>query len=494
MGSLSFDKSPRNKPQTPVQRPTAPAVKINNFSLFDLFKVGIGPSSSHTVGPMIAANRFVKELEQLAQLHSVKKATVELFGSLAATGVGHGTDIACIVGLEGHLPDTVDPNEVKRIAGGVKASHELALGKFRHIRFNWDEDLIFHNDQTLPEHPNGMTFTAKGENDAILHRRTYFSIGGGFVVAKDESAAIDENFTPPYHFTSGKALLELCKEHEKTIAELVLENELARLKITTPSATMEILEQQIDLIWREMAECMNRGMSNTGKLPGGLSLQRRAKKMHDAIIKRAEEGEQEDSDDWVNLFAMAVSEENAAGGRIVTSPTNGAAGVIPAVIGYYDKFVPDHNKEGIRTFLATAAAIGSLYKYNASISAAEVGCQGEIGVACSMAAAGLCAAKGGTVEQVENAAEIGMEHNLGLTCDPIQGLVQVPCIERNTMGAVKAINAARLALRGDGLHYVSLDSVIKTMYETGKDMNTKYKETSTGGLAQNSIPINHVDC
>ncbi|WP_407334050.1 L-serine ammonia-lyase [Enterovibrio sp. 27052020O] len=465
-----------------------------SHSMFDLFKIGVGPSSSHTVGPMLASARFASALRELEQLHSVETVRVELYGSLALTGKGHATDVACVMGLMGEWPDTINSDDIPTMAAMVKGSKELPLDGHRFIPFDWDTDLVFHFDQVLPEHPNGMTLTASGKDGESLLSRTYFSVGGGFVVEKGETDALASDFKPPFPFSSAVELLAHCEKEQKSIAQLMFINELARAKHSDKRATMKTVNAQIDAIWQVMLACIERGIEQDGVLPGGLELKRRAKKLHDCILKKDTDGLPVDTNDWVNMYAMAVNEENAAGGRVVTAPTNGAAGVIPAVLAYYHKFVAPNNIDGIRTFLATAAAIGSLYKTNASISAAEVGCQGEIGVACSMAAAGLAAAMNATPEQIENAAEIGMEHNLGLTCDPINGLVQVPCIERNTMGAVKAINATRLALNGDGSHHVSLDSVIKTMHETGLDMMSKYKETSQGGLATNAIAINVVAC
>ncbi|PKF49844.1 L-serine ammonia-lyase [Enterovibrio nigricans] len=465
-----------------------------SHSMFDLFKIGVGPSSSHTVGPMVASARFAAELREKALLHGVESVKCELYGSLALTGKGHATDVACVMGLMGEWPDSINPDDIPTMSAMVQGSKELPLDGHRFIPFDWEKDVVFHFELVLPEHPNGMTLTAFGTDGDSLFSRTYFSVGGGFVVEKGETDALASDFTPPFPFNSAAVLLAHCKNENKTISELMFINELARAKHHDKQATKKSIDDNVDAIWHVMAECIARGIEQDGVLPGGLSLKRRAKKLHDCIKRKDSDGLPVDSNDWVNMFAMAVNEENAAGGRVVTAPTNGAAGVIPAVLAYYDKFVAPNNAEGIRIFLATAAAIGSLYKTNASISAAEVGCQGEIGVACSMAAAGLAAAMGATPAQIENAAEIGMEHNLGLTCDPINGLVQVPCIERNTMGAVKAINATRLALNGDGEHHVSLDSVIKTMHETGLDMMSKYKETSQGGLATNAIPINVVAC
>ncbi|WP_028022042.1 L-serine ammonia-lyase [Enterovibrio calviensis] len=465
-----------------------------SHSMFDLFKIGVGPSSSHTVGPMLASARFASALRDNELLHSVEKVRVELYGSLALTGKGHATDVACVMGLMGEWPDTINSDDIPTMTAMVKGSKELPLDGHRFIPFDWETDLVFHFDKVLPEHPNGMTLTAFGESDEELLSCTYFSVGGGFVVKKGETDALASDFKPPFPFSSAVELLAHCESEQKSISQIMFLNELARAKHDDKKATINSVNEQVDAIWEVMLACIERGIVEDGVLPGGLELKRRAKKLHDSILKKDTDGLPVDTNDWVNMYAMAVNEENAAGGRVVTAPTNGAAGVIPAVLAYYNKFVSPNNDEGIRTFLATAAAIGSLYKTNASISAAEVGCQGEIGVACSMAAAGLAAAMDATPEQIENAAEIGMEHNLGLTCDPINGLVQVPCIERNTMGAVKAINATRLALSGDGSHHVSLDSVIKTMHETGLDMMSKYKETSQGGLATNAIAINVVAC
>ncbi|MDD1793461.1 L-serine ammonia-lyase [Enterovibrio makurazakiensis] len=465
-----------------------------SHSMFDLFKIGVGPSSSHTVGPMLASARFASALRDQELLHNVEKVRVELYGSLALTGKGHATDVACVMGLMGEWPDTINSDDIPTLAAMVKGSKELPLDGHRFIPFDWEADLVFHFDKVLPEHPNGMTLTAFGKSDEALLSCTYFSVGGGFVVKKGETDALASDFQPPFPFSSAVELLAHCESEKKSIAQIMFINELARAKREDKKATIDTVNEQVDALWQVMFACIERGVAQDGVLPGGLELKRRAKKLHDCILKKDTDGLPVDTNDWVNMYAMAVNEENAAGGRVVTAPTNGAAGVIPAVLAYYNKFVSPNNDEGIRIFLATAAAIGSLYKTNASISAAEVGCQGEIGVACSMAAAGLAAAMDATPEQIENAAEIGMEHNLGLTCDPINGLVQVPCIERNTMGAVKAINATRLALNGDGSHHVSLDSVIKTMHETGLDMMSKYKETSQGGLATNAIAINVVAC
>ncbi|MEH6577083.1 MAG: L-serine ammonia-lyase [Amphritea sp.] len=455
------------------------------LSIFDLYKVGIGPSSSHTVGPVVAANRFLDELKERSELDKVATVKVGLYGSLAMTGKGHATDVAVMIGLMGEKPDLVDPDMVPRYIEQIQQTGQLNLAGERLIPFVQEEHLPFNFGESLPKHPNGMRFQAFDAAGIVLHDSIFYSVGGGFVLS-DAEADTDKKAEPafklPYHFNTGVELLELCEEHGMTIAELVQKNELHW-------HTEDELKDRLRSIWQVMDRCIKRGCGEEGELPGGLHIKRRAHQMYEELKNNPEASlkDQLTVMDWINLYAMAVNEENAAGGRVVTAPTNGAAGVIPAVLAYYDRFVPGSNEQGIFDFLATSAAIGMLYKKNASISAAEVGCQGEIGVACSMAAGALCAVMGGTVLQVENAAEIGMEHNLGLTCDPIGGLVQVPCIERNTMGAVKAINAARLALRGDGKHHVSLDSVIETMRQTGVDMQDKYKETSQGGLAVNVV-------
>ena len=457
------------------------------LSIFDLFKVGIGPSSSHTVGPMVAANRFLDELRDKNLLDGVSRVKVDLYGSLAMTGAGHATDVAVLLGLLGEQPDLVNPDKVPEYIQQIDDSGELNLAGERIIPFKRDTDLPFNFGESLPKHPNGMRFCAFDAAGIITLDSIYYSVGGGFVLSdaeagvNGEKAAVEHSI--PYWFNNGVELLEICKKENITIADVVLTNERSRM------GTDEKVNAAVMKIWHVMDNCIRRGCQQTGTLPGGLKVKRRANELYRELVDQPEKAlkDQLTVMDWVNLYAIAVNEENAAGGRVVTAPTNGAAGVIPAVLAYYDRFVPNANEEGVVRFLATAAAIGMLYKTNASISAAEVGCQGEIGVACSMAAGALCAVMGGTNEQIENAAEIGMEHNLGLTCDPIGGLVQVPCIERNTMGAVKAINAARLALRGDGEHHVSLDSVIETMRQTGVDMQDKYKETSTGGLAVNAV-------
>jgi L-serine dehydratase len=454
------------------------------ISVFDLFRIGIGPSSSHTVGPMRAAGLFVESLAAHDLLGAVARVRVQLFGSLGATGKGHGTDKAVILGLEGETPEGVDTDAIPARLERLRKSSRLQLPGGPVINFDPGRDLTFHRSKTLPWHPNGLRFHAGDAGGGTLHERTYYSVGGGFVVNEEAAGAdrIVEDSTPlPCAFHSAAQLLEHCAGHNLSISQVMLRNELCwRSEAEIRAGLLQI--------WAVMQACVERGCHTEGILPGGLKVKRRAARLyqqltHDSQLQNVPLGTM----DWVNLFALAVSEENAAGGRVVTAPTNGAAGIIPAVLHYYRKFSPGCTEDGVLHFLLTAAAIGILYKENASISGAEVGCQGEVGSACSMAAAGLTEVLGGTPEQVENAAEIAMEHNLGLTCDPIGGLVQVPCIERNAMGAVKAINAARMALRGDGRHFVSLDKVIKTMRETGADMKTKYKETARGGLAVNVI-------
>lgn len=455
------------------------------LSIFDLFKVGIGPSSSHTVGPMVAAKRFVDDLEKRGQVHQTDQVKVSLYGSLALTGKGHSTDVAVMLGLMGEQPDRVDPDSVALFIAEITRSGELNLAGKRTIAFCPDAHLLFHFAQSLPQHPNGIRFQAFDAAGIVLHDAVFYSIGGGFVLSEAEVAEpplSEDRVTIPYDFNSGAELLTLCQQRGMSVAQIMMENERVW-------RSDDEIRAGLRNIWQVMDQCIRRGCAEEGELPGGLRIKRRARELYEELRNSPEASfkDQLTVMDWINLYAMAVNEENAAGGRVVTAPTNGAAGVIPAVLAYYDRFVHGSTEQGIFDFLATAAAIGMLYKKNASISAAEVGCQGEIGVACSMAAGALCAVMGGTIEQVENAAEIGMEHNLGLTCDPIGGLVQVPCIERNTMGAVKAINAARLAMRGDGKHHVSLDSVIETMRQTGVDMQDKYKETSQGGLAVNVV-------
>jgi L-serine dehydratase len=456
------------------------------ISVFDLFKIGIGPSSSHTVGPMRAALLFARSLREGGRLEDVAAVRAQLFGSLGATGKGHGSDKAVLLGLEGESPELIDPASVPGRIEAIRSQRALNLLGAHRITFDESADLVFHRRKSLPFHPNGMTFAALDASGAPIAEKTYYSVGGGFVVRGAGSGAerIQPDDTPlPYPFTSGAALLALCEKHGLSISELMMANERA----WRPEAEVRAGLLRIGSV---MQECVRRGCEAEGTLPGGMKVRRRARELHRKLSGASEAASPDPLTalDWVNLYALAVNEENAAGGRVVTAPTNGAAGIVPAVLHYYARFVPGGGgDDGVVRFLLTAAAIGILYKENASISGAEVGCQGEVGVACSMAAGALAEVMGGSPEQVENAAEIGMEHNLGLTCDPVGGLVQVPCIERNAMGSVKAINAARMALRGDGTHHVSLDKVIKTMRETGADMKLKYKETSRGGLAVNVI-------
>jgi L-serine dehydratase len=449
------------------------------LSVFDIFKVGIGPSSSHTMGPMRAARAFVLGLKSAALLEATRQVAVRLYGSLALTGMGHGTDRAVIAGLEGADPETVDPDSIEPLMQRIGQSGRIRLLGEHETMFDKPMQLLFMRTERLPRHSNGMRFTALGEGLRVLREEDYYSIGGGFIVRNDESEAPESvaHASPRYPFNSGAEMLALCREHGLELYELVLANELSWRKA-------EDVRSGLLHIWQVMQFCVERGFRQSGVLPGSLQLRRRAPKLH-RVLKESQNSTAFDAMDWVNAYALAVNEENAAGGRVVTAPTNGAAGIVPAVMHFYMRFEPGANEAGIVRFLLCAAAIGMLYKTNASISGAEMGCMGEVGVACSMAAAGLVAALNGTNEQLENAAEIGMEHNLGLTCDPVAGLVQIPCIERNAMGAVKAINAARLAMHGDGSHKVSLDQVIATMRQTGADMQTIYKETSQGGLAVN---------
>ncbi|MEV5339332.1 L-serine ammonia-lyase [Streptomyces sp. NPDC052676] len=451
------------------------------ISVFDLFSIGIGPSSSHTVGPMRAARMFARRLRNEGLLDSVATVRTELYGSLGATGHGHGTPKAVLLGLEGDSPRTVDVETADERVETIKESGRIRLLGEREIPFSFDDDLVLHRRKTLPYHANGMTLWAYGADGAELLTKTYYSVGGGFVVDEDAVGAdrikLDDTVLK-YPFRTGDELLRLTKETGLSISALMLENE--RAWRTEDEIRAGLLE-----IWRVMRECVERGMSREGILPGGLRVKRRAATT--ARKLRSEGDPQALAMEWITLYAMAVNEENAAGGRVVTAPTNGAAGIIPAVLHYYINFVPGADEDGVVRFLLAAGAIGMLFKENASISGAEVGCQGEVGSACSMAAGALAEVLGGSPEQVENAAEIGMEHNLGLTCDPVGGLVQIPCIERNGMAAVKAVTAARMAMRGDGSHKVSLDKVIKTMKDTGADMSVKYKETARGGLAVNII-------
>jgi L-serine dehydratase len=458
-------------------------------SVFDLFKIGIGPSSSHTVGPMRAARMFVARLTHEGLLARTARVKSDLYGSLGATGKGHGSDKAVLLGLAGHEPDTVDIEKVPGELEAMRANRQVLLGGSQAISFDEPADLIMHRRETLPFHANGMRFTAFDADGAEIENRVYYSVGGGFVVS-DEIAAdgsrqktiAPDTTVLPHPFHSGDDLLKLTSQHKISIAELMRRNE-------RHWRTDDEVHAGLMKIWKVMQECVVRGCRTEGILPGGFKVKRRAAQLYRDLTVNPEAAMRDPLIvmDWVNLYALAVNEENAAGGRVVTAPTNGAAGIVPAVLHYYTRFVQGADDRGVVDFMLTAAAIGILYKENASISGAEVGCQGEVGVACSMAAAGLAAVMGGTPEQVENAAEIGMEHHLGLTCDPVGGLVQIPCIERNAIASVKAINAARMALRGDGTHHVSLDKVIKTMRETGADMQTKYKETARGGLAVNIV-------
>ena len=458
-------------------------------SVFDLFKIGIGPSSSHTVGPMRAARMFVVRLAHEGALARTVRVKAEMYGSLGATGKGHGSDKAVLLGLAGHEPDTVDIEQVPALLEASRSQQRVTLNGSHEIAFDESADLVMHRRETLPFHANGMRFTAYDADANELENRVYYSVGGGFVVS-DEVAAdgtkqktiAPDTTVLPYPFHSGDDLLRLTAADGISIAELMRRNE-------RHWRTDDEVHAGLMKIWKVMQECVARGCRTEGILPGGFKVKRRAAQLYRDLTVNPEAAMRDPLMvmDWVNLYALAVNEENAAGGRVVTAPTNGAAGIVPAVLHYYTRFVPGASDKGVVDFMLTAAAIGILYKENASISGAEVGCQGEVGVACSMAAAGLAAVMGGTPQQVENAAEIGMEHHLGLTCDPVGGLVQIPCIERNAIASVKAINAARMAMRGDGTHHVSLDKVIKTMRETGADMQTKYKETARGGLAVNIV-------
>ena len=455
-------------------------------STFDLYKIGIGPSSSHTVGPMRAAARFVDRwLVETGRIGDVARVRAEVFGSLALTGRGHGTDKAVMMGLEGHMPNLIDPDIIPAALERIRGEKRIRLAGNHEIAFVEKRDLLMNKRQKLPYHTNGMRFAAYDAEGNEIASRDYYSVGGGFVVNQDDAAEdriVADTTAVPHPFSSGDELLARARETGLSFAQMMFENEQCW-------RSADEIRDGLRELWAAMQSCVERGIRNRGTLPGGLNVTRRAPAMHAELSGRPEAALRDPLTtlDWVNLYALAVNEENAAGGRVVTAPTNGAAGIIPAVLHYYDRFCPGSNEQGVFDFLLTAAAVGILYKENASISGAEVGCQGEVGVACSMAAAGLTAALGGTPVQVENAAEIGMEHNLGLTCDPIGGLVQIPCIERNAMGSVKAINASRMAFRGDGKHKVSLDKVIRTMRDTGRDMRDKYKETSRGGLAVNVI-------
>ncbi|MFI0473282.1 L-serine ammonia-lyase [Halomonas sp. HMF6819] len=456
------------------------------ISVFDLFKIGVGPSSSHTVGPMMAAFKFAAAVEDAGVLDRVSRLEVHLYGSLSATGVGHGTDHATVMGLMGERPDRIDPSIIGPAIATLKETHTLSLNRQKDVTFVWDRDMRFH-DESLPHHPNAMKLCAYDEADQVLLANTYYSVGGGFVVDQHQVDAKLEDMDSaeiPFDFNSAEELLAICKREGMSVSQLMMANE----KTWRPE---QEVRDELWRIWRVMCECVDNGLTHEGVLPGGLNVKRRAKLLH----QRLSAAEQNpcliattfSAMEWVNIFALAVNEENAAGGRMVTAPTNGAAGIIPAVLHYYMKFQAGSSERNVVDFLLAAGAIGILCKKNASISGAEVGCQGEVGSACAMAAAGLAEVMGATPEQVEHAAEIGLEHNLGLTCDPVGGLVQVPCIERNAIATVKAINAAQMALHGDGTHFISLDKVIRTMRDTGRDMLDKYKETSKGGLAVNAI-------
>ena len=455
------------------------------ISVFDLFKIGIGPSSSHTVGPMRAAALFSAALDERRLLERTARVQVRLYGSLAATGVGHGSDRAVVMGLMGEWPDQVEPSSIEPRIAELLASAQLPLGGRVSVAFDWPRDMLLL-EESLPYHPNAMTLGAYAIDGSLLHENTYYSVGGGFVVDAEQAASgqLDQDHTQlPYDFNSAQELLRLCKAHGLRISELMMANEKAwRSEAEIRSGLMRL--------WQAMRDCVEQGLQHEGTLPGGLNVKRRAAKLHRSLQEMSKPnviGSTLSGMEWVNLFALAVNEENAAGGRMVTAPTNGAAGIIPAVLHYYVRFSPAVTEANVVDYLLAAAAIGILCKKNASISGAEVGCQGEVGSACAMAAAGLAEILGATPGQVENAAEIGLEHNLGLTCDPVGGLVQVPCIERNAIAAVKAINAAQMALRGDGEHFISLDRVIRTMRDTGADMHDKYKETSRGGLAVSAV-------
>jgi len=455
-------------------------------SVFDIFKPGIGPSSSHTMGPMRAAGRFIERLRANGRMAGVSRVEVKLYASLALTGRGHGTDRAVMLGLMGFDPATLDPDEGEAALAVLRSGGRMTLGGGPAIGFDEARDIVWAGRERLPQHPNALTFTAFDAAGADVAARSYFSIGGGFVRDEEEmgrNTPDADEVAEPYPFESAADLLAMGKASGLTFAEIMLAKETAH-------APREEVEARLDRLFDAMEACIDRGLRIDGELPGGLRVKRRAMQIHASIIAKAGRGQADPLApmDFVNLWALAVNEENAAGGRVVTAPTNGAAGIIPAVLRFYERYY-NGTAQGRRTFLLTAGAVGALYKRNASISGAEVGCQGEVGVACSMAAGGLAAALGGTNAQIENAAEIGMEHNLGLTCDPIGGLVQIPCIERNAMGAIKAIDAARLALLGEGEHHVSLDKVIATMKRTGADMSEIYKETSLGGLA-----VNQVEC
>ncbi len=462
------------------------------LSVFDLFKIGIGPSSSHTMGPMTAANRFLDELAgnewPKPPNAKVDRLSASLHGSLAFTGVGHGTHRAVMMGLAGEAPDTVDPDQAASIVEKVITGKKIEPTGHPQYRFDPAEDLVFDRQNPLPGHANGMSFSAFDSDDHLLLKRIYYSIGGGFVVSEEELQKLQAQTKPeaetgiPHPFTNAKQMLEMAASSRRSIAEMKRANEEIRIN-------RQDLDSGVDAIWEAMRGCIDRGLSQDGMMPGGLNVRRRSRALHDQLNEEWKQNKQNPllANDWLSVYAMAVNEENASGGRIVTAPTNGAAGVVPAVLRYWVHFHEDADQDGIREFLLTAAAVGGIIKHNASISGAEVGCQGEVGSASAMAAAGLAAVMGGNPEQVENAAEIALEHDLGMTCDPVGGLVQVPCIERNALGAVKAVTAASLAVKGDGKHFVPLDAAIETMRQTGIDMSERYKETSKGGLAVNVV-------
>ncbi|MHC9510905.1 L-serine ammonia-lyase [Kangiella sp. M94] len=453
------------------------------ISVFDMFSIGIGPSSSHTVGPMRAAHRFIEFLAEKKLLPSVARVKSELYGSLGATGKGHGSDKAVLLGLEGHLPEEIDTDIIPARLETIRGEKKIKLNNEFELKFNEEKDLVMHRRKSLPRHSNGMIFYAFDKDGNEIAKKTYYSVGGGFVVNEDVDAdtpIMEDDTKVKYPFTSAAELMQTCKDEGICVSTLMLENEKSW-------RSEEEVKAKLLEIWRVMEDCIKRGCNREGILPGGLKVKRRAPGIYRKLKSDSNENDVLRAMDWVDLYALAVNEENAGGGRVVTAPTNGAAGIIPAVLFYFMRFHQNADEKAVIRFLLTAGAIGILYKLNASISGAEVGCQGEVGVACSMAAGALTEVMGGSPQQVENAAEIGMEHNLGLTCDPVGGLVQVPCIERNAMGSIKAINAARLALRGDGEHKVSLDKVIQTMWDTGMDMRDKYKETARGGLAVHII-------
>jgi L-serine dehydratase len=469
-------------------------------SLFDLYKIGVGPSSSHTMGPMRAACRFARGLETAAVLDRVARVVVELYGSLALTGRGHATDRAVLLGLSGAEPATVDPAAMEPTVEAIRASHRIQLAGKRELEFHEERDLLWRADTMTPPgargtHPNGMRLHALDADGLVLDERTYFSVGGGFISedGRADAGAADhcaQSAPVPFPFSSAAQMLQVAAANELTIAQLVMENECAIARCQCGTEPIAQVRAGVDRIWQTMRGCVKRGMATEGELPGGLKVRRRARRLAERMRAREAVGQIADPMwplDWLSVWAMAVNEENAAGGRVVTAPTNGAAGVVPAVLHYYERFVPGADDEGVLRFFLVSAAIGILYKENASISGAEVGCQGEVGVACSMAAAGLVAAMGGSNGEIEHAAEVAMEHNLGMTCDPIAGLVQIPCIERNAMGAAKAVHAARIAMNEGADHKVSLDQVMRTMYLTGMDMQSRYKETSLAGLALNRI-------